>query len=53
MMRIADAIMTGIAHVAVWAGSDTFRWKMKNLGWTGWSVKGVTEPKPEEGYEKE
>ena len=46
-------IVEHIAHLAVWGGSDNFRWKMKSLGWTGWSVKNAKEPKPEEGYEKE
>ena len=52
-MRIADKIVEQIAHVMVWAGTDNFRWKMKNVGWSGWSVRGIKEPEPEEGYEKE
>lgn len=53
-MSIGDRIVEQIAHLAVWAGSDNFRWKMKNVGWKGWSVNGITSaPKPEEGYEKE
>lgn len=47
-------IVEQIAHLAVWAGSDNFRWKMKNVGWTGWSVASVKEkPAEEQGYEKE
>ena len=53
-MRFSDMIVEQIANLAVWAGTDNFRWKMKNLGWTGWSVNGITNaPQPETGYEVE
>ncbi|WEM34433.1 hypothetical protein [Xanthomonas phage X1] len=48
------SIVEQFAHLCVWAGTDNYRWKMKQVGWTGWSVDGLKEkPAAEEGYEKE
>ena len=54
MGKISNCVFRLFFDIMVWSGGDTFRWKMKKVGWSGWSVSGVgKEPKPEPGYEKE
>lgn len=52
-MKVIDWAVENIAQMAVWGGSDNFRWKMKSVGWQGWGISGAKEkPKPEVGYEQ-
>lgn len=54
LKAVVEWIADQFCHFFVWSGSDNFRWKMKQVGWTGWSVSSLkVKPPGETGYEKE
>ncbi len=52
MLRIIDNIFWHFSNILIWGGSDSYRWKMKSVGWNSWATRKAEEPKPEVGYEK-